>query len=412
MKQIAQRTGRACVRAAAVARVGARTVRLVLPTVLAFVTVAMSQSVTTKGVTKPAATAEQATLQSAMAPANKPAAKRREVQGRGVRRREVRRRGVQGPVMIYVHGGEFWMGSTEQKFADARPVHRVKLDGFWIDQTLVTNREFAAFVRATHYVTVAERKPRAEDYPGADPAKLVAGSLVFTTPVEVATPQNPYPWWDYREGANWRHPEGIASSLKGRGEHPVVQVAYADAEAYCSWRGGTLPTEAQFEFAARGGLDRKMYAWGDEFMPAHKYMANTFQGHFPESNTAGDGFPGTAPVKSFPANGYGLYDMSGNVWEWTRDWYRPDYYKTLAEQAEVSVNPTGPGDSVDPAEPGVQKRVQRGGSYLCSEQYCSRYMVGGRGKGEPTTSTNHIGFRCVKPGSDGDGPAAKQSGGK
>jgi formylglycine-generating enzyme required for sulfatase activity len=177
---------------------------------------------------------------------------------------------------------------------------------------------------------------------------------------------------------------------------PVVQIAYEDAVAYSKWAGKRLPTEAEFEFASRGGFDRKRYVWGDEFMPGGKHMANTFQGHFPDANTAEDGYPGAAPVASFPANGYGLFDMSGNVWEWVSDWYRADYYATLAATGQVAVNPTGPADSFDPGEPGVAKRVQRGGSFLCTDQYCSRYIAGGRGKGEPDTGTNHLGFRCVR----------------
>jgi formylglycine-generating enzyme required for sulfatase activity len=299
--------------------------------------------------------------------------------------------------MAWIAGGEFWMGSDEPQFSDARPVHRVRLDGYWIDRTTVTNEQYARFVKATHYVTVAERKPRAEDYPGAAPERLIAGAMVFSPPEQPVGLANHYAWWSYREGANWMHPEGKGSSIQGREKHPVVQVAYDDAAAYCAWLGKRLPTEAEFEYAERGGLDRKRYAWGDEFMPHGQYMANTFQGHFPDKNTAADGFAATAPVGSFPPNGYGLYDMSGNVWEWTSDWYRPDYYATLAAQ-EVAVNPVGPPDSFDPGEPGIAKRVQKGGSFLCSEQYCSRYMNGARGKGEPSTSTNHAGFRCVRPG--------------
>lgn len=207
-----------------------------------------------------------------------------------------------------------------------------------------------------------------------------------------------YAWWNYVEGANWKRPEGASSTIQGLEQHPVVQVAYADAVAYCGWAGKRLPTEAQFEYAERGGLDRKKYAWGDEFMPHGHQMANTFQGHFPDTNTKADGYATTSPVKSFPANGYGLFDMSGNAWEWTSDWYRPDYYSTLEREGPVAVNPTGPPNSYYPAEPGVKKKVQRGGSFLCTDQYCSRYMPGGRGKGEPSTSTNHIGFRCVMPG--------------
>lgn len=299
--------------------------------------------------------------------------------------------------MAWIPAGEFWMGSEEPQFADARPVHRVRLDGFWIDLTEVTNEEFEQFVKATTYVTVAEKKPRPEDFPDADPQKLIAGSLVFTPPDQAVSLSNMYSWWSYKEGASWKNPGGKGSTIKGREKHPVVQVAYDDAAAYCGWQGKRLPTEAEFEYAERGGLDRKRYAWGDELMPHGKYMANTFQGHFPDTNTASDGYTATAPVKSFPPNGYGLFDMSGNVWEWTSDWYRTDYYAMLAKEGDVALNPTGPRDSYDPAEPGIKKKVQRGGSFLCSDQYCSRYMPGGRGKGEPSTSTNHIGFRCVLP---------------
>jgi formylglycine-generating enzyme required for sulfatase activity len=278
---------------------------------------------------------------------------------------------------------------------DARPWHRVYVDGFWMDKTEVTNEEFARFVNATGYVTIAERKPRAEDYPEASPERLVAGSVVFSPPNHPVELDNHFGWWSYAPGANWRHPEGLGSDIKTRMNHPVVQIAYDDAVAYSAWAGKRLPTEAEFEFASRGGLDRKRYAWGDEFMPGGKYMANTFQGHFPDKNTGEDGYRATAPVGSFSANGYGLFDMAGNVWEWTSDWYRPDYYQTLAASGEIAVNPRGPADSFDPAEPGVKKRVHRGGSFLCTDQYCARYVAGGRGKGEPDTGTNHLGFRCV-----------------
>lgn len=288
------------------------------------------------------------------------------------------------------------MGSDEAKFPDARPWHRVRLSGFWIDKTLVTNRQFARFVSETHYVTVAERKPRAEDYPDAPPENLVAGSVVFTPPAHPVSLNNGMQWWSYVKGANWRHPQGPASDIKGLDMHPVVHIAYEDAEAYAKWAGKRLPTEAEFEYAERGGLDRKSYAWGSEFTPGGKHMANTYQGHFPEKNTAEDGYIGTSPVGSYKPNGYGLYDMSGNVWEWTSDWYRPDYYQTLVNDGPLAVNPKGPTDSYDPSEPGVLKRVHRGGSFLCTDQYCARYMAGGRGKGEPSTGTNHLGFRLVK----------------
>jgi sulfatase modifying factor 1 len=296
--------------------------------------------------------------------------------------------------MVWIPGGEFAMGSEE--FSDARPVHRVAVDGFWMDATEVTNAEFDRFVRATSYVTVAERVPRAEDYPGAPPENLVAGSVVFTPPPTEVPLDNYYRWWRYVPGANWRHPEGPGSSITNRMNHPVVHVAYEDVLAYAKWANKRLPTEAEWEFAARGGLDGKPYVWGDDFRPHGKFMANTFQGHFPDKNTGEDGFVSTSPVKAFPPNGYGLYGMAGNVWEWVTDWYRPDYYAQLAAAGGVAHNPKGPTDSFDPMQPGAIKRVQKGGSFLCTDQYCSRYMPGGRGKGEPDTGTNHTGFRCIR----------------
>jgi formylglycine-generating enzyme required for sulfatase activity len=298
--------------------------------------------------------------------------------------------------MMWIPGGQFWMGSADDHMADTRPWHRVYVDGYWMDKTEVTNEQFAGFVKATGYLTVADRRPRAEDYPQALPEKLVAGSVVFSPsdhPVEL---DNHFRWWNYVPGANWRHPEGPNSNIKNRMNHPVVHIAYEDALAYCKWAGKRLPTEAEFEFASRGGLNRKRYAWGDDFMPSGRHMANTFQGHFPDTNTGEDGYKATAPVGSFPANGYGLLDMAGNVWEWTSDWYRADYYQALAASGEVAVNPIGPADSFDPSEPGVQKRVHRGGSFLCTDQYCGRYIAGARGKGELDTGTNHLGFRCVR----------------
>jgi formylglycine-generating enzyme len=299
--------------------------------------------------------------------------------------------------MVWIPGGEFAMGSEE--FSDARPVHRVAVDGFWMDATEVTNAEFDRFVRATSYVTVAERVPRAEDYPGALPENLVAGSVVFTPPPTEVPLDNHYRWWRYVPGADWRHPEGPASSITNRMDHPVVHVAYEDVLAYAKWGNKRLPTEAEWEFAARGGLDGKPYVWGDEFRPHGKFMANTFQGHFPDKNTGEDGFLSTSPVKAFPPNGYGLYGMAGNVWEWVSDWYRPDYYAQLAAAGGIAHNPKGPIDSFDPMQPGAIKRVQKGGSFLCTDQYCARYMPGGRGKGEPDTGTNHTGFRCIRDAS-------------
>jgi formylglycine-generating enzyme len=298
--------------------------------------------------------------------------------------------------MVWIPGGEFSMGSENPMMQDARPFHRVAVDGFWMDQTEVTNEEFAGFVKATGYVTVAERKPDAKSFPGAPPENLVPGSVVFTPPDRKVPLDDSYVWWRYVPGANWRHPNGPGSHLKGKERNPVVHISYEDAEAYAKWAGKRLPTEAEFEFAARGGLDRKRFVWGDEFKPGGKFQANTFQGHFPNQNTGEDGFITTSPVGAFPANGFGLFDMAGNVWEWTSDWYRPDYYRTLAATKQVARNPQGPADSLDPAEPGVAKRVQKGGSFLCTDEYCARYMPGARGKGEPDTGTNHLGFRCAR----------------
>jgi len=280
--------------------------------------------------------------------------------------------------------------------ADARPIHRVYVDGFWMDRTDVTNEQFVRFVTATGYVTVAERKPRPEDYPGAPPENLVAGSVIFSPPDHPVPLNNQFQWWSYVKGANWRHPGGPSSNLKGRERYPVVHIAYEDAAAYANWAGKRLPTEAEWEFAARGGLSGKPFPWGDSFRPQGKWMANTHQGHFPNSDTGEDGFVGISPIAKFPPNDYGLYDMAGDVWQWTSDWYRPDYYQQLASANAVARNPKGPDSSYDPSEPSQKKRVQRGGSFLCTDQYCSRYVVGTRGKGEVSTGTNHVGFRCVK----------------
>lgn len=297
--------------------------------------------------------------------------------------------------MVWIPAGEFSMGTEEAGFPDTRPIHRVAINGIWMDKSEVTNTEFEKFVIATGYVTVAEKKPKAEDYPGVPAEKLVAGSLVFTPPKD-AVPLNDYSqWWSYVKGANWRHPEGPASDLNGRENHPVVHIAYDDALAYAKWAGKRLPTEAEFEWAARGGLDRAKFTWGDDFKPDGRFRANSFQGNFPNKNTGEDGFLASAPVGSFEPNGFGLVDMAGNVWEWCADWYRSDYYQMIAGQLIVR-NPTGPKDSSDPSEPGVAKRVTRGGSFLCTDQYCARYMPGGRGKEAPDTGTNHLGFRLVR----------------
>lgn len=308
--------------------------------------------------------------------------------------------------MVWIPGGEFSMGANDPPDAnyigmkatvDARPIHRVYVDGFYMDKTDVTNAQFAAFVKATSYVTVAERPPRAEDYPGASPENLVAGGVVFSPPDHPVALNNHFQWWSYVKGADWRHPSGPNSDIRGKDNYPVVQIAYADALAYAQWAGKRLPTEAEWEFAARGGQAGKPFVWGNDFRPNGKWMANTFQGEFPYKNTGEDGFVGTSPVAHYPANPYGLYDMAGNVWQWTSDWYRPDYYQQLASREVVARNPQGPATPFDPAEPTQPKKVQRGGSYLCTDQYCSRYIVGTRGKGEVSTGTNHLGFRCVMP---------------
>jgi formylglycine-generating enzyme len=309
--------------------------------------------------------------------------------------------------MVWIPGGEFSMGAVDplgqdanvvgmQATTDSRPIHRVYVDGFWMDATEVTNRQFAEFVKATGYVTVAERTPHAEDYPGAPPENLVAGSVVFSPPDDAVPLDTHFRWWTYVQGADWRHPEGPGSNLEGREQHPVLHVAYEDIEAYAKWSGKRVPTEAEWEFAARGGLAGQVYPWGNVFIKNGKWMANTHQGHFPDEDTRADAFHGAAPVAQYPPNAYGLYDVAGNVWEWTSDWYRDDYYVDL-ERSGVARNPQGPAESLDRSEPGVAKRVHRGGSFLCTEHYCSRYMVGTRGKGDLATGTNHLGFRLVKP---------------
>jgi formylglycine-generating enzyme len=306
--------------------------------------------------------------------------------------------------MVWLPGGEFSMGAADapdmndvgmKATEDSRPIHRVYVDGFWMDKTDVTNQQFEAFVKATSYVTVAERKPRAEDYPGAPTENLVAGSIVFSPPDHPVPLNDHFQWWNYVHGANWRHPLGPDSDIKGKESYPVVQIAYEDALAYAKWAGKRLPTEAEWEYAARGGLSGKPYVWGEEFRPNGKWMANTHQGAFPVKDTGEDGHIGIAAVAQYPPNGYGLFDMAGNVWQWTSDWYRPDYYQQLAAAGGVARNPQGPDSPFDPAEPTEKKKVHRGGSFLCTDQYCSRYMVGTRGKGEISTGTNHLGFRCV-----------------
>ncbi len=280
--------------------------------------------------------------------------------------------------------------------ADALPIHRTRVDGFWMDVTEVTNEQFKAFVDATSYITIAEQKPSQEEFPGVPIEKLIAGSTVFTPTAERVPLDNYLAWWRYVAGADWRHPSGPESNLVGREKYPVVHIAFPDAAAYAKWADKRLPTEAEWEFAARGGAAGLLYPWGNQLRPDGKHVANIFEGFFPTKDTGVDGFVGIAPVAQYPPNAYGLFDVSGNVWEICSDFYRPDYYDTLRDSGSVANNPKGPNDSFDPQEPGVIKRVHRGGSFLCTDEYCTRYMVGTRGKGEVNTASNHTGFRCCK----------------
>lgn len=292
--------------------------------------------------------------------------------------------------MVWIPAGKFTMGATDG-MTDETPLHDVKVNGFWMDKTEVTNDEFEKFVKGTGYVTVAERKPNPKDFPGVPAESLVAGSIVFTPQPQIANLHDHMQWWSYSPGANWRHPEGPDSSLSGRGRHPVVHVCWDDAVAYGQWVGKRLPTEAEWECAARGAQTHAKYVWGNEKSPGGKQMMNIWQGLFPNQNTAEDGFKTTAPVASFPPNGYGLYDMAGNVWEWCADWYLPDYYAKSGRD-----NPKGPDTSFDPNEPGVWKRVTRGGSWMCSDMYCKGYRPSARMKTSPDTGLENTGFRCVK----------------
>jgi sulfatase modifying factor 1 len=297
--------------------------------------------------------------------------------------------------MVWIPGGEFWMGCEDCGMPDALPLHLVSVDGFWMDATPVTNEQFGRFVTATHYITVAERQPDPKEFPGVPPSALQPGSVVFTRPTHPVSLDDYSQWWTYVPGASWRHPEGLSSDLNGRAHHPVVHVAWEDANAYAKWAGKRLPTEAEFEFAARGGLDRNRYPWGDELKPGGKVPANIWQGRFPDVNSGEDGYVTTSPVTAFPPNGYGLYDVGGNVWQWCADWYRPDYYRTFRRPTVAAHAPRGPEASFDPDEPAAQKRVTRGGSFLCSGEYCSRYLVGSRGKAEIRTGLSNLGFRVV-----------------
>ncbi len=305
--------------------------------------------------------------------------------------------------MIQLDGGQFWMGSSDH-YPEEAPARQVLVDPFRIDRTPVTNADFARFVEATGHVTLAELPPDASLYPGADPALLRPGSSLFTPPSQPVPPTNAMMWWEFSLGTDWRHPWGPDSSIDGLEDHPVVHVAYADAEAYARWAGKRLPTEAEFEFAARGGLDRKAFAWGDELAPGGAMLANYWQGAFPNENSLLDGYLRTSPVGSYPANGYGLLDMIGNVWEWTSDWYALPDDLAIGKPCCVPRNPRGGTEdgSRDPADPGYMfgRKVLKGGSHLCAANYCQRYRPAARYPQTVDTSTSHIGFRCAADAAD------------
>jgi formylglycine-generating enzyme len=306
--------------------------------------------------------------------------------------------------MVWIPGGEFLMGTDDtQAYEHERPAHKVKVNGFWMDETEVTNAQFQEFVKAAGYVTIAERTPEwtelrkqlPPETPKPADSLLVPGALVFTRPPQAVTLNDYSLWWKWVPGASWKHPSGPHTNIEGRLNHPVVQIAYEDAVAYCAWSDKRLPTEAEWEFASRGGKDQQRYAWGTEVSPNGKMMANTFQGSFPVADLKEDGFDSTAPVKSFPSNTYGLYDIIGNVWEWTSDWYDVQYFSMLAEAA-ISVDPKGPAKSYDPNDPYAMKRVTKGGSYLCASNYCVNYRPSARQATAFDSGASNLGFRCVR----------------
>ncbi len=307
--------------------------------------------------------------------------------------------------MKWIPGGAFTMGSDEARSqVNERPAHRVRVAAFWMDEHPVTNAEFRAFVDATGYVTTAEQRPNWEEIkkqvapgtPKPDDSKLVPGSLVFAPPSHAVPLNDLTQWWQWTPGASWRHPEGPGSGIDGKDRHPVVQVSWDDAIAFAKWAGKRLPTEAEWEFAARGGLEGKRYAWGDAFEPDGPHMANIFHGDFPHRQTAEDGYPATSPVGSFPPNGYGLVDMAGNVWQWTADFYRADEFTERAGNEALCDNPQGPASTNDPTDPYSVRRVIKGGSFLCHVTYCESYRPSARRGTPPDTGSSHVGFRLVK----------------
>ncbi len=316
------------------------------------------------------------------------------------------------PGMIWIPNGKFLMGSRDGK-EDEKPVHAVELSGYWMDATEVTNAMFQQFADATGYVTIAERTPTRDDFARLTDVSLikdedlVPGSICFNPKFDREMVKQlrdnqgnvnwPYAVWMLQKGANWRHPHGPESSIADKLNHPAVHIAWPDAVAYCEWSGKRLPTEAEFEYASRGGLQQREYPWGDKLQDSDQWPLNIWQGEFPEEHHVRDGFELTAPVKTFRPNGYGLHDMSGNVWEWCADWYQPEYYSDSPRR-----DPHGPRDSFDPNEPGLPKRVQRGGSFMCNANYCLGYRCAARMKGEPSSGAFHCGFRCVLSPSEHD----------
>ena len=300
--------------------------------------------------------------------------------------------------MVAIPGGVFEMGSNNH-YPEEAPAHRARVDAFWIDRTPVTNRQFNEFVQATGHVTFAEIPPDPKDYPGALPHMLYAGSLVFSPPPHPVDIRDWSQWWQFMKAADWRHPYGPTSSIDGLDDHPVVHVAYADALAYARWAGKDLPTEAEWEFAARGGLENVEFAWGNELTPGGRHMANTWQGLFPHENRCEDGYARTSPVTAFPPNGYGAHDMIGNVWEWTSDWFAPRHKADAAKACCIPHNPRGArrSESYDSCQPTIRipRKVLKGGSHLCAPSYCRRYRPAARHPEPVDTSTSHVGFRCV-----------------
>jgi len=301
--------------------------------------------------------------------------------------------------MVFIPGGTFRMGS-DHHYPEEAPSHRVSVDGFWIDRTPVTNRQFKAFVKATGHVTTAQVPPAPEDYPGALPHMIYAGSLVFMPPRHVSDSRNWSQWWTFLKGADWRHPYGPKSNINVLDNHPVVHVSFADAAAYAKWAGKDLPTEAEWEFAARGGREGEEFAWGNALAPGGKHMANTWQGRFPTENLNEDGYERTSPVTAFPPNGYGVHDMIGNVWEWTSDWWSREHEADAPKACCIPQNPRGGREdaSYDACQPAIRipRKVLKGGSHLCAPNYCRRYRPAARHAEPIDTSTSHVGFRCVK----------------